>query len=42
MKAGAVDFLEKPIESETLLDTIQRALARDTSATNRLATRRIG
>ncbi|MDF2995788.1 MAG: response regulator receiver protein [Xanthobacteraceae bacterium] len=29
MKAGAVDFLEKPIKSETLLDTIRRALARD-------------
>lgn len=29
MKAGAVDFLEKPINSETLLDTIRRALARD-------------
>lgn len=29
MKAGAVDFLEKPIRSETLLDTIGRALALD-------------
>lgn len=29
MKAGAVDFLEKPISSETLLDTIGRALALD-------------
>ncbi len=29
MKAGAVDFLEKPAERDTLLDAIQRALARD-------------
>lgn len=29
MKAGAVDFLEKPIERDTLLEALQRALARD-------------
>jgi FixJ family two-component response regulator len=29
MKAGAVDFLEKPVTRETLLDALQRALARD-------------
>lgn len=29
MKAGAIDFLEKPIRSETLLDTVERALAFD-------------
>lgn len=29
MKAGAIDFLEKPIRSETLLDTVGRALALD-------------
>jgi FixJ family two-component response regulator len=29
MKIGAVDFLEKPVERATLLDAIQRALARD-------------
>lgn len=29
MKAGAVDFLEKPVERDTLLDALQRALARD-------------
>ena len=30
MKAGAVDFLEKPIQRDALLDAIQRALVRDT------------
>jgi FixJ family two-component response regulator len=29
MKAGAVDFLEKPVERDTLLDALQRALVRD-------------
>ena len=29
MKAGAVDFLEKPFERDTLLDALQRALGRD-------------
>jgi len=29
MKAGAVDFLEKPVERDTLLDALERALARD-------------
>ena len=29
MKAGAVDFLEKPVRRDTLLDAIQRALVRD-------------
>jgi len=29
MKAGAVDFLTKPVKREILLDAIQRALARD-------------
>jgi FixJ family two-component response regulator len=29
MKAGAVDFLEKPVQRETLLDALQRALAHD-------------
>ena len=29
MKAGAVDFLEKPVGRDTLLDALQRALARD-------------
>ncbi len=29
MKAGAVDFLTKPVERVTLFDAIQRALARD-------------
>jgi FixJ family two-component response regulator len=29
MKAGAVDFLQKPVEHETLLEAISRALTRD-------------
>ena len=29
MKAGAVDFLEKPVERDTLLDALSRAIARD-------------
>jgi FixJ family two-component response regulator len=29
MKSGAVDFLEKPVERDTLLDAIAKALARD-------------
>ena len=31
MKAGAVDFLEKPVARDTLLDALARALARDAS-----------
>ncbi len=31
MKAGAVDFLEKPVERQTLFDALERALARDQS-----------
>jgi FixJ family two-component response regulator len=31
MKAGAVDFLEKPVERDTLLDALRRALALDAS-----------
>ena len=31
MKAGAVDFLSKPVDRETLLPALQRALARDAS-----------
>jgi FixJ family two-component response regulator len=30
MKAGAVDFLTKPVEKEALLTAVQNALARDT------------
>jgi FixJ family two-component response regulator len=38
MKAGALDFLEKPVESEKLLDCVRGALARDarTHAAHRL------
>jgi FixJ family two-component response regulator len=29
MKAGAVDFIEKPFEESTLIDTVERAIERD-------------
>ena len=32
MKAGAVDFLQKPFENQALLDAVNRALERDRSA----------
>ncbi|HEX6851396.1 MAG TPA: response regulator [Candidatus Polarisedimenticolaceae bacterium] len=32
MKAGAVDFLEKPVERQTLLEALRRALDREASA----------
>jgi FixJ family two-component response regulator len=32
MKSGAVDFLQKPFDDQELLDSIQRALARDRAA----------
>jgi two-component system response regulator FixJ len=46
MKAGAVDFLEKPFDGEFMLDTVRRALAlsertRDQAALAQLATSRV-
>lgn len=32
MKAGAVDFLEKPVDDQTLLDAVHKALERDRGA----------
>jgi len=32
MKAGAMDFLEKPVEDQTLLDAVSQALERDRQA----------
>ncbi|MCX5752397.1 MAG: response regulator transcription factor [Candidatus Krumholzibacteria bacterium] len=32
MKAGAVDFLQKPFENQTILDAVNRALERDRTA----------
>ena len=32
MKAGAVDFLQKPVDDQVLLDTIHKAIEQDTSA----------
>jgi FixJ family two-component response regulator len=40
MKAGAVDFLTKPVERQALLSAVQNALARD--AENRMARDRVG
>lgn len=37
MKAGAVDFLAKPVEDEVLLDTIEEALARNAATRASLA-----
>jgi len=34
MKAGAVDFLEKPVGRDTLFDALQRALQRDAAQRN--------
>lgn len=39
LKAGAVDFIEKPYESQVLLDSVQRALASDADARQRRAGR---
>jgi FixJ family two-component response regulator len=39
MKAGAVDFLEKPVENQTLLVAVHQALERDRQA-RRIQTRR--
>jgi FixJ family two-component response regulator len=36
MKAGAVDFLQKPFENQALLDAVNRALERDRTARLRL------
>src|SRR5258706_9808453 len=46
MKAGAVDFLEKPFDGEFMLDTVRRALTlaertRDQAALAQLATSRV-
>ena len=45
MKAGAIDFLTKPVDDEDLLAAVQRALARSaevrTAATQRAAARRL-
>ena len=40
MKAGAVDFLTKPVQREALLNAVQNALARD--AESRTARERVG
>ena len=36
MKAGAVDFLSKPVKRDALVDAVQRALARDSDRRGRL------
>jgi two-component system response regulator FixJ len=39
MKAGAIDFLTKPVDDETLLDAVRRALARSVEVRNAAADR---
>jgi FixJ family two-component response regulator len=39
MKAGAEDFLEKPVEDEVLLDAVRRAIVRDAKAREESAER---
>jgi FixJ family two-component response regulator len=38
MRAGALDFIEKPWENDTLLDTVRRALQRDVETRMRRST----
>ena len=35
MRAGALDFIEKPWDNDSLIDTVRRALQRDTEARSR-------
>ncbi len=39
MRAGAIDFLQKPFDDQEILDVIQRTLERDARARNSLAER---
>ncbi|MHB8066756.1 MAG: response regulator transcription factor [Desulfobaccales bacterium] len=41
MKAGAADFLEKPVEDQTLLDAVYQALERDRQARRSQAQRQV-
>jgi two-component system response regulator FixJ len=39
MRAGAIDFLQKPFDDQELLDTIQRAIRRDSDSRESLSAR---
>jgi two-component system, LuxR family, response regulator FixJ len=41
MRAGAIDFMEKPLDAELLIDTIERALSLDAEARSQASLARV-